>query len=129
MSEWETMGKFCVQIKTIEVVTENMASTKIVVIYPQPTNVEEFEDVYANEHVPLAARKIKGLTKFVGTRIVGMADGSTPPFHRIAELHFASAEAMQEALADPGGQEAAAHAVQISSGGTPLFMIAEEETY
>ena len=104
-----------------------MAETKLVVVYPQPTNVEEFERAYLNDHVPLA-HKVKGMTKFVATRIVGTADGSTPPFFRVAELHFPSLEALQEAVADPSGQEAAAHAVAISTGGTPLIMVADEES-
>ena len=38
-------------------------------------------------------------------------------------------EAMQKSLASPGGQETAAHAVSISSGGPPIFLVAEEETF
>jgi uncharacterized protein (TIGR02118 family) len=104
-----------------------MAQTKLVVVYPQPKNVEEFEGVYVTEHVPLA-KKIKGATRFVASRIIGSADGSTPPFYRVAEFYFPSIEALKEAVTDPAGQEAAAHAFAISTGGTPLVMIAEEET-
>ncbi len=101
---------------------------KLVVIYPYPTNVEEFEKVYTHDHVPLAVEKIKGMSKFVASRVVGTPDGSQPPFYRIAELHFPSMEALQETAASAGLQEAAAHAVSISSGGMPLFLVAEEET-
>ena len=53
---------------------------KIVVIYPYPTDVEEFEDTYTNGHVPLAMEKIKGMSKFVASRIIATADGSQPAF-------------------------------------------------
>lgn len=101
---------------------------KLIVIYPYPTNVEEFENAYTNEHIPLAMEKIKGMSKFVASRIVGTPDGSQPPFYRIAELHFPSMSALQETAGSAGLQEAAAHAVSISTGGAPHFLVAEEES-
>lgn len=101
---------------------------KLVVIYPYPSNVDEFESVYTNDHLPLAMEKIKGMSKFVASHVVATPDGSQPPFYRIAELHFPSMEALQQAAASAGLQEAAAHAVSISTGGAPHFLVAEEET-
>ena len=103
-----------------------MGDIKIIAVYPQPANVEEFERAYTDHHVPMVS-KVKLLKKFVATRIIGTPDGNTPPFYRIAELYFSSMEDLKDALADPAGQETAAHAIAISSGGTPLFMIAEED--
>jgi hypothetical protein len=37
-------------------------------------------------------------------------------------------QALEECAASQGGQEVLAHAVKISSGGAPIFLIAEEET-
>ena len=105
-----------------------MAETKLIVIYPYPTDVEVFEKAYVDEHMPIAKEKIKGVTKFVGTKVLGTADGQTPPFYRIAELHFPSIEALKESAASAGAQEAVAHAISISSGGMPIFLVAEEET-
>jgi len=105
-----------------------MAENKIVVIYPRPTDVEAFEKAYIDDHVPLAMEKIKGVTKFVATKVLGTPDGQTPPFYRIAELHFASMADLQQSAASPGTQEAVAHAIAISSGGMPIFLVAEEET-
>ena len=105
-----------------------MAETKVVVIYPRPTDVDSFEKAYLEEHVPLVGGKIKGLTKFAATKVLGTADGSTPPFYRIAELYFPSMEALQESMASPGTQEAAAHAFAISTGGPPIILVAEQET-
>jgi uncharacterized protein (TIGR02118 family) len=105
-----------------------MAETKLVVIYPYPTDVDGFEKAYVDEHVPLAKEKIRGMTKFVLTRVVGTPDGQKPPFYRIAELYFPSVEALRQSASSVGTQEAAAHAISISTGGAPIFLVAEEET-
>jgi hypothetical protein len=44
----------------------------------------------------------------------------------MAEIYFDSMKELTDCLASLGGQEAAAHAVKISSGGPPVFMIGEE---
>jgi uncharacterized protein (TIGR02118 family) len=105
-----------------------MAEIKLVVIYPRPKDVEKFEHLYVTEHLPLAKEKIKGVTKFVATKAVGTPDGQPAPFYRIAELYFQSMEALKEAAVSAGGQEAVAHAISISTGGSPIILVAEEET-
>ena len=106
-----------------------MAGAKLVVLYPYPQDVDAFERAYSEEHVPLVNEStMKGITKFVATKVVGTADGSAPPFYRMAELHFPSLQTLQECAASEGARRAVAHAVSISSGGAPLFLVAEEET-
>ncbi|MHB8884715.1 MAG: EthD family reductase [Methylovirgula sp.] len=104
-----------------------MPIAKFVVIYPRPTDIEAFERVYKNEHLPLAAAKLAGKTKYVGTKILASPQG-TPPFHRIAEIHFPSLQSLQACATSPGGEETIAHAITISTGGAPIFLIADEET-
>ena len=105
-----------------------MAETKLVVIYPFPKDVDAFERVYSNEHVPLAVAKLGGKTRIVATRVLGSPQG-TPPFCRIAEIYFPSIHTLQACTASEGGKEALAHAVKISSGGPPIFLVAEEESF
>ncbi|HLW79956.1 MAG TPA: EthD family reductase [Terriglobia bacterium] len=105
-----------------------MAGVKLTVIYPRPTDVEAFEKRYQEEHVPMAVEKLAGKTKFVATKVTKSPQG-TPPFHRIAEIHFPSLAALEACLASPGGKETAAHAVAISTGGSPIFLVAEEQTF
>ena len=105
-----------------------MAGAKIVVIYPRPKDVEAFEKVYQNEHVPMAVANLGGKTKIVATRILASPQG-TPPFYRIVEVHFPSMQALEACAASEGGKETLAHAVSISSGGAPIFLVAEEETF
>ncbi len=104
-----------------------MADVKLVVIYPHSQDVDVFEKVYQQEHVPLAVAKLSGKTKIVGTKVVGSPQG-IPPFYRIAEVHFPSMQALEACAASEGGKEVLAHAVKISSGGPPIFLVAEEET-
>ncbi len=105
-----------------------MAEAKIIVMYPAPQDVGEFERAYRQEHAPMVTpQTFQGITKFVASKILGTPDGSAPPFYRIAELHFPSMEILQSAAASSSGQEAVAHAVSISSGGKPIFLVGEEE--
>jgi uncharacterized protein (TIGR02118 family) len=103
-----------------------MAGAKITVIYPRPKDIEKFEKLYQEEHIPMAVEKLAGKTKAVLSKVLASPQG-TPPFYRIAEVHFPSMEALQECAASPGGQETLAHAASISSGGPPVILIAEEE--
>ena len=105
-----------------------MANVKLAVIYPRPKDVESFEKVYTNEHVPLAVAKLGGKTKIVATKVLGSPQG-VPPFYRVAEVYFPSMQALEAGAASDGGKEVLAHAVKISTGGTPIFLVAEEETF
>jgi uncharacterized protein (TIGR02118 family) len=106
-----------------------MPGAKLIVIYPTPHDVKEFERVYTQEHAPMVTPEaFKGITKFIASRVVGTADGSQAPFYRVAELHFPSLDALQAAASSAPAQQAVAHAVSISSGGRPIFLVAEEET-
>jgi uncharacterized protein (TIGR02118 family) len=104
-----------------------MAGAKIVVLYPTPKDAAAFERVYRDEHSPMVTpTTFPGLTRFVASRITGTADGSPAPFARVAELHFPSLQALQAAAGTDGAKRAVAHAVSISTGGAPVFLIAEE---
>lgn len=106
-----------------------MPGAKVIVLYPSPSDVNAFERAYTQEHVPMVtAQNFKGIQKFVASRVIGTADGTAPPFYRLAELHFPSMEALQAAAASASAQKVVAHAISISSGGKPVFLVAEEET-
>jgi len=105
-----------------------MAGVKFMVIYPRPEDIEAFEKVYQEKHVPMAVEKLIGKTKFVATKVLNSPQG-TPPFYRIAEIHFPSIEALQTCAASQEAKETLAHAVSISTGGSPIFLVAEEETF
>ena len=81
-----------------------MAGVKFMVIYPRPTDIEAFEKVYQDEHVPMAVEKLGGKTKFVATKVLASPHG-TPPFYRIAEIHFPSIEALGTCAASVGARK------------------------
>src|SRR5258708_28687463 len=101
---------------------------KLVVIYPCPKDVEAFEAVYNQDHAPMAVAKLAGKTKIVATRVLGSPTGE-PPLHRIAEVYFPSMEALEQCAASEGGKQTIGDSGSISSGGAPVFLVAEEETF
>jgi len=107
---------------------ELMSIAKLIVAYPRPLDVEAFEKVYREEHVPLAVAKLAGKTKIVATKVLGSPQG-TPPFYRVAEIYFPSMKALETCATSPGAKETLDHAAKISTGGAPVIMIAEEETF
>jgi uncharacterized protein (TIGR02118 family) len=98
------------------------------VMYPRPKNVQAFETVYNRQHVPMAVEKLAGKSKIVASKVLGSPNGK-PVFHRIAEIHFPSMEALEACAASDGGKQTLANAVSISSGGPPVFLIAEQEVF
>jgi uncharacterized protein (TIGR02118 family) len=105
-----------------------MKSFKLIVAYPQPQDASAFERIYQQEHVPMAIAKLHGKTKMVATKILQSPEGE-PQFCRVVEVHFPSMEVLQQCAESAGGKETLAHAVKISSGGPPVIMIAEEDTF
>ena len=98
---------------------------KLIVLYPLPADVNTFERSYHAEHAPMV-HKIGGLKKFVAARVLGAPSGA-PAYQRVAELYFDSMESLQAAMGSADGQAAVAHAVEISTGGPPVVLIAEDD--
>jgi len=106
-----------------------MPTAKLVVIYPVPKDPEAFERIYRDQHVPMAVSKLAGKTKIVATKVLDSAQGGAAPFDRVAEIHFPSISALQACAATEGAKDTLANAVSISTGGPPIFLVAEEETF
>ena len=75
----------------------------------------------------MVVKGIPGLQKFVAAQVVGTPAGAAAPYQRVAELYFDSIESLQAAMASAGGQAAVAHAMEISTGGPPVVLIAEDD--
>ena len=104
-------------------------SAKIVVIYPRPSDPVEFERAYTQDHAPMVTPDtLPGITRFVQVKVLGTPDGTEPGFARIAELHFDSISDLQTAAGSEGAARAVAHALDISTGGKPIFLVCEEST-
>ena len=105
-----------------------MTGVKVVVIYPRPQDEAEFERLYKEEHLPMAEEKLKGMTRLVATKVLNSPQGRVAAY-RIAECHFSSMDDLKKCVDSEGGQEVIAHATRISTGGTPILLICEEESF
>ncbi len=103
-------------------------SVKIVVIYPRPRDEEAFEKLYRDEHIPMLERKLKGMTRLVLAKVTGSPQGKVTAY-RLAEVHFSSVDDLNKCLESDGGKEVLAHAAQISTGGQPVILACEEESF
>jgi len=105
-----------------------MSAAKLIVMYPTPKDLDAFERDYREKHLPMAAPifEAAGATKAVLTKVSGAMTG-TAPIHRIAEIHFASQEALNACLASQQGRDALGNARDISNGGAPTILLAKED--
>jgi uncharacterized protein (TIGR02118 family) len=101
---------------------------KVVVIYPQPQDEQAFEKTYLTEHAPMVEGKLKGRTRLVLTKVTGSPQGKIAAY-RMAEAYFSTMDDLQKCIESDGGKEVIAHAQTISSGGPPLILICEEESF
>jgi len=99
---------------------------KLMVLYPLPADPTIFERRFRLEHTPMVRERIHGLKQFVASQVLGAPTG-TAPYQRVAELYFDSLESLQAAMASGGGQATVAHAMEISTGGPPVVLIAEDD--
>ena len=72
-----------------------MAGVKLVVIYPRPKDIEVFEKLYQEEHVPMAVDKLAGKTKFIATKGLGNAGWDAPSVLSNRRGLFPSLEALR----------------------------------
>src|SRR5262244_365686 len=103
-------------------------SVKIVVIYPRPQDEEAFEKAYKDEHLPMAEQKLKGMTRLVATKVLSSPQGKVAAY-RIAEVHFPSIDDLNKCLESEGGKAVVEHATKLSTGGAPILLICEEESF
>lgn len=103
-------------------------SVKIVVIYPRPKDEEAFETAYHDEHMPMVEEKLKGKTRFVASKVVSSPQGKVMAY-RLAEVHFSSMEDLNKCMDSGAAKEVVEHATKISSGGPPIILICEEESF
>ncbi len=93
---------------------------KVLLLFGNPIDSRAFDQHFAEVHRPLLAN-VPGLEALHVNTVAGAAKGKSP-FHLIAELHFASEDAMQRGLNSEPGQRMARDFATFASGGvTVLF--------
>ena len=97
---------------------------KLVAMYKKPANVEEFDDLYFNTHLPLA-NKMPGVRKVEIARILGTPVGDSE-FYLMAEVYFDSKEDLQAAMASPEGRASTKNLMSFAKD-IASFLIADVE--
>jgi uncharacterized protein (TIGR02118 family) len=92
----------------------------LTVCYGHPSDPAAFDAYYQATHTPLV-QKLAGLESFTARHCASL-DASPPPYFLIAELGFASHEALATALRSPEGQAAAADVAKFADGGVTMFV-------
>jgi uncharacterized protein (TIGR02118 family) len=92
----------------------------LTVCYGHPGDPAAFDAYYQATHSPLV-HKLPGLAGFTARHCASL-DDSPPPYYLIAELSFASEQALGAALRSPEGQAAAADVARFADGGVTMFV-------
>jgi uncharacterized protein (TIGR02118 family) len=92
----------------------------LTVCYGHPKDPAAFDAYYQATHRPLA-EKIPGLGSFTARHCASL-DDSPAPYYLVAELGFASAEALNAGLGSPEGHAAAADVANFADGGVTMFV-------
>jgi uncharacterized protein (TIGR02118 family) len=91
---------------------------RLVVSYGQPEDPGAFDDYYRDTHTPLAM-EMPGLVRLTVGHPQPM-DPAQPAPYLVAELDFASEEAMGQAFASNEGRATAADVANFATGGATM---------
>ena len=105
-----------------------MTPIKAIALFPHPQDTKVFEEVYYEEHVPMIIKNVKGMTRLVMSTLFDSPE-KLGPYYRMVEFHFSSREALCECLSAENTRRTVEHAISISTGGRPVFLIAEMEEF
>ncbi|MDP3815714.1 EthD family reductase [Pseudomonas sp.] len=93
----------------------------LLALYKKPADPAAFDRHYFSTHIPLA-KQIAGLRRYeVSDGPLGTPQGDSP-YHLAAMLSFDSVAAIQQALASPEGQAAAADLGNFAQAGVELLI-------
>ena len=96
-------------------------TVKVVVLYTQPEDPDGFDRQYLGVHMPMV-REIPGLERAESGRISAAGDGGEKTYYRIAELYFASQDALNAGLGSEQGKAVAADYQKIAPPASRLFV-------
>jgi uncharacterized protein (TIGR02118 family) len=104
-----------------------MAEVRLMVLYPFPTDVQQFENDY-REHLLFFHRKMnipEDARPYTVTKFRSEPDRKAP-YYQMFSMAFPSAEALQQAMSTPEMQEVAGDAARISTGGDPVILVGSD---
>jgi uncharacterized protein (TIGR02118 family) len=94
-------------------------SAHLLVMYPHPTDVPEFDRAYREEHLPCAGPDLVGATCVITKRVFGPGE---QPYRLMSVVSFPTEAELLACVLSRSGQRALAHAASISTGGTPTVI-------
>ncbi len=100
---------------------------KLVILYRNPTNIEEFEARYARNLKLIEA--MPGIRKLAAGLVIGSPDGK-PGYYRVLEIFFDSKEALDSAMSSPEGAAAGRDLMSFAGELAEILFVAvyEEQT-
>jgi len=104
-----------------------MTKIKLMVLYPFPNDVEQFEKDYS-EHITLFHTKMNIPTDarpYTVTKFHSEPENQAP-YYQIFTMPFPSSEVLQQVMSSPEMQEVASDAIRISSGGAPVILVGSD---
>ena len=99
---------------------------KLVVLYPKPTDVAEFERQYHAEHMPLM-RRLVGPDVLLPTYRITKASDLEPPYYRMAEIPFAELAGLHAFVRSDASRTGHKSSVNVSTGGLPTLFVCESD--
>lgn len=96
-------------------------TVKVLVLYTQPENADEFDKQYLGVHMPLVD-KIPGLQRAESCRLVQAGDAGEMTYYRSAELWFADIEALNAGMSSAEGRAVSKDYRAIAPPGSRLFI-------
>lgn len=96
-------------------------TVKLVVLYTTPPDADAFDSHYTQVHGPLVDA-VPGLLRWDTSLFVGAPDGGEQSYHRMAQLYFEDAAALEAGLGSPEGAAAARDFGEIAPPGSRMFV-------
>ncbi len=93
---------------------------KVLLLFGKPVDTESFDQHFEQSHRSMLT-EIPNLKELQINRVAGAVTGDSP-FHLVAELQFASEEAMQEGLNSEAGKKMARDFGKFASGGVTILL-------
>ncbi|CAM3562996.1 EthD family reductase [Occultella aeris] len=103
-------------------------TTKITVIYDNPTDPEAFERAFTDSNQVELARALPGLERLESSKVWPKEDGSPTPAHRLIDLYFPDYDTASAAVTTAAAAALFPAILGIASGGVRIVFADVEQT-
>ena len=103
-------------------------TTKITIIYDNPTDVDAFEQGFSDTKQLDLARALPGLERLESSLVWPKEDGTPTPAHRLVDLYFPDYDTASAAVATPEAAALFPTIFGIASGGVRIVFADVEQS-